>query len=125
MPIPIQTNLIMMDIRPSTTHLRGKRLRRPPLTGLAGRRFLHHLVDLLEGETLHLGHAEVSEQCRADAARAPNEENFGTEVGRVLVVADHVGRDEGDDHVEEPVGGGRDTDAAGANRQGEELTGRC
>lgn len=70
-----------------------------PSAGLAGGDLLQHLVGLLEGEPLHLWDEEVGE-CDGEAAEgAPEEEDFGAEVGVACVGADEVGGDDGDDLV--------------------------
>jgi len=85
-------------------HLGGVGGVRLPLGRSARGGLLHHLVDLLEGQTLGLGDEEpgVDEGARAQAS--PDEEHGGLEVA--LVSADHVRGDDGDDGVPEPVGGG-------------------
>lgn len=98
--------------------------RGPGLVGLPGggraRGSLgEHLVDLLERETLGLGHEEVREEEGQHTERAPDEEDLRAEVG--LVGGHHVGRDNADDAVPEPVGRGRDADTARADGQREEL----
>lgn len=90
-----------------------------PASGGAGSGLLHHLVDLLEGKTLGLGDEEVGVDEGAGAEGAPDEEDLGTEVA--LVSVDHVGGDDGDDAVPQPVGGGGEGDTAGTDGQGEDL----
>jgi hypothetical protein len=77
------------------THLDSEGGMGLPLGRGTGSSLLHHLVDLLQGETLGLGDQEVSVDEGASAQRAPNEEHLGAEVALVLV--DHVGSDDGDD----------------------------
>lgn len=90
-----------------------------PLGRGPGGGLLHHLVDLLERETLGLGDEEVGVDEGAGAETAPDEEDGRLEVAAFL--ADHVGSDDSDDGVPEPVGGGGETDTAGADGQGEDL----
>ena len=90
-----------------------------PLGRSAGSRLLHHLVDLLERETLGLGHEEVGVDESASAETAPHKEDGRLEVAALL--ADHVGGDDGDDGVPEPVGGGGETDTARADGEREDL----
>lgn len=83
------------DVLLGETHLRregavGLPLGRGPRGGL-----LHHLVDLLQGETFGLGDEEVGVDEGAGAKGAPDEEDFGLKVALVLV--DHVGGDDSDD----------------------------
>ena len=61
---------------------------RDPLGRGTGGGLLHHLVDLLQGETLGLGHEEVGVDEGARAKGAPDEENRGPEVA--LVRTGHV-----------------------------------
>ena len=56
-----------------------------------------HLVDLFEGQTLGFGNKEVDEEERNAAKTAPHEEDVGAEVGVVLLRADQVGSDDGND----------------------------
>lgn len=66
-----------------------------PAGGGTGSGLLHHLVDLLKGETLGLGNEEVGVDEGACAETAPDEEDRRSEVAFVGV--DHVGGDDGDD----------------------------
>jgi hypothetical protein len=111
---------------------------RHPLAGRTGSGLLEHAVDLLERETLGLGHEEVGEG-PADAAKtAPHEEDVGAEVGVALAGADEVGGDCCDDlgqislcesgrqrgfayAVPEPIGGGGETDTTGTDGEREDL----
>lgn len=85
----------------------------------AGGGLLHHLVDLLQGETLGLRDEEVGVDKGAGAEGTPDEEDLGLEVA--LVGVDHVGGDDGDDAVPEPVGGGGEGDTAGTDGEGEDF----
>ena len=100
-------------------HLGGVGGVRLPLGRSARGGLLHHLVDLLEGQTLGLGDEEpgVDEGARAQAS--PDEEHGGLEVA--LVSADHVRGDDGDDGVPEPVGGGGESNTTGADGEREDL----
>ena len=80
---------------------------------------LHHLVDLLEGEALGLGDEEVGVDEGSSTEAAPDEEDGRLHVA--LVGVGHVGGDDGDDGVPQPVGGGGEGDTAGADGQGEDL----
>lgn len=71
----------------------GERLAGNPLGRGAGSRLLHHLVDLLEGQTLGLGDQEVGVHEGAGAKTAPDEEHRGLQVS--VGLADHVGGDDG------------------------------
>lgn len=77
------------------THLDSEGAVGLPLGRGTGSGLLHHLVDLLQGETLGLGDQEVSVDEGAGAQRAPDEEHLGAEV--TLVLVNHVGGDDGDD----------------------------
>jgi hypothetical protein len=59
------------------THLSGEGGVRNPGTGVAGRHFFEHSVDLLEGKSLCLWHEEICEEHTDDAKGAPHEEDFG------------------------------------------------
>jgi hypothetical protein len=74
-----------------------------PRRALARSHLLHHLVDLLEREAPGLGHEEVGPEDAAAAQPAPDEKHFGPEVAVAWV--DHVGDDDADDAVPEPVRG--------------------
>lgn len=90
-----------------------------PLGGCAGGGLLHHLVDLLEGETLGLGDEEVRVDEGTGAEGTPDEEHGGLHVA--LVGVDHVGGDDGDDGVPEPVRGSGESDTTGSDGQREDL----
>ena len=90
-----------------------------PLGGGAGSSLLHHLVDLLEGETLGLRDEEVGVDEGASAETTPDEEDGGLEVA--LVGADHVGGDDSDDGVPEPVRGGGEGNTTGTDGEREDL----
>lgn len=70
---------------------------RLPLGRSAGGRLGKHLVDLLEGEALGLGHKQVSVDEAAGAEATPDVKHLGAQIALVLV--DHVGSDDGDDAV--------------------------
>lgn len=53
----------------------------------------------------------------------PYEEDGRAEVACTDV--DHVGGDDGDDGIPQPVGGRRESDATGTDREGEDLTCVC
>jgi hypothetical protein len=76
--------------------MRKRRMRHP--SGTRPRRaLLQHLIDLLERESLGLGHEEEGEGEGDAAEGAPEEEDFGAEVGVAGAGADEVGRDDTDD----------------------------
>jgi hypothetical protein len=100
-------------------HLGGVGAVRLPLGRGAGSGLLHHLVDLLEGETLGLRDEEPGVHEGARAQASPDEEDRRLEVA--LVGADHVRGDDGDDGVPEPVGGGGESNTTGADGERENL----
>ena len=63
---------------------------------------LHHLVDLLQGQTLGLGNDKDGEEQAEEEGAAPDEEHLDAQVALGLV--DDVGGNGGDDTVPEPVG---------------------
>ena len=91
-----------------------------PLGGSARRGLSHHLVDLLKRQTLGLGNQEVSVDERNCAETTPNEEHGRAKV--TLVRTDHVGSDNSDDGVPEPVGGSGQGNTTRTNGQREDLT---
>jgi hypothetical protein len=92
---------------------------RLPLGRSARGGLLHHLVDLLEGQTLGLGDEEPGVHEGARAQASPDEEDGGLEVA--LVGADHVRGDDSDDGVPEPVGCSGESNTTGADREREDL----
>lgn len=68
-----------------------------PRRRLAGCDLFQHFVDLFEREALGLGHEEVCEGEGEAAEGAPEEEDFGAEVGVALLGADEVWGDDCDD----------------------------
>jgi len=102
------------------THLGGEGGGGAPLGGGARAGLLHHLVDLLKGETLGFGDEEVGVDEGAGAETTPDEEDAGFEVS--LILGDHEGSDDTDDGVPQPVGGGRKSDTTGSDGQREDLT---
>lgn len=121
-------NLLVSDRRTGSnllvgeTHLVREGGVRGPLGRSARGGLLHHLVDLLQGQALGLWDEEVGVDKGAEAEGAPDEEDLGAQVA--LVRVDHVGGDDGDDAVPEPVGGGGQGDTAGTDRQREDLCDR-
>ena len=71
--------------------------------GRDGRRVLVEEVDLLEGKPLRLGDAEVREDERAQAGRAPDEEHLDLEARVSGAGVDEVGRGVRDSPVPEPA----------------------
>ena len=96
----------------------GLPLGRGPGSGLG-----HHLIDLLQGQTLGLVNHEVDESDADEAEAAPDEEDLGLQVGVAGALVDHVGGGVGDGPVEEPVGGGGHGEGLGADLEGEDLAG--
>lgn len=90
-----------------------------PLGRQAGGSLLHHLVNLLERQTLGLGNKEVGVDSGTGAKRTPEEENLGLEVA--VSVTNQVGGDDGNDGVPEPVGSSGQTDTTGADGEREDL----
>lgn len=70
---------------------------RNPLGRSAGGALLQHGVDLLQSETLGLGHEEVCVDEAQTAQTAPDVEDLGSKVS--LVGVNHVRSDDGDDAV--------------------------
>jgi hypothetical protein len=103
----------------SQAHVSGEGGMWLPPGGGAGSGLLEHAIDLFEGQTLGLWDEEEGVDEGDGAEAAPDEEDLGAQIA--LVGADHVGGDDGDDAVPEPVGGGREGDAARANGQREDL----
>jgi len=101
------------------THLGRVGRVRDPRSGSAGSCLLHHTIDLLEGKTLGLVDQDIGVNEAEGAERAPDEEDLSAKVG--LIGADHIGGDNGDDAVPEPVGGGGETDTTGADGKREDL----
>lgn len=97
-------------------HASTKGLGRAPLGRGTGRGLLHHEIDLLERQTLGLGHQEVGVDKGAGAESEPDVEHGRDES------ADHVRRNNGNDAVPEPVGGGGQSNTAGPDGQREDLT---
>jgi hypothetical protein len=80
-------------------------------------------IDLLERKALCLGHAEVREDSREEARRAPDKEDLHAEVGVPGARVDEVGRGVADAEVPEPVGGSGHAHSLGANSEREDLAG--
>jgi len=97
----------------------GEGLGGPPLGRSAGSCLFHHLVNLLQCKTLGLGHEEVGVDKGAGTETAPDEEDRRFEVASIGV--DHVGSNNGDDSVPEPVGGCGEAHTSGADRERENL----
>lgn len=91
-----------------------------PLGRGTGSGLLHHLVDLLERQALGLGNEEVGVDEGSSAETTPDEEDGRLHVSAVL--ADHVGGDDGNDGVPEPVGGSGETNTTGADGEREDLS---
>jgi hypothetical protein len=91
-----------------------------PLGGGTGGGLLHHAVDLLEGKTLGLGNQEPRVDEGASTETGPDEEDGRSEVA--LVGVDHVGGDDSDDGVPQPVGGGGEGNTTRSDGKREDLT---
>lgn len=103
----------------SQAHIRSEgSMRLPPGRG-PWRSLLQHTINLLERQALRLRDQEVRIDKGAGAETTPNEEDFGSQVP--FVGADHVGSDDSDDAVPEPVGCGGESYTTGADGQGEDL----
>ena len=102
------------------THISSKGAVWDPLRGVSWRSLLKHTIDLLKRKSLGLRDEEVGVNEADSAERAPDEEHLRTKVA--LVLADHVGGNDRDDAVPEPVRGGRETDTTGSNRDREDFT---
>jgi hypothetical protein len=59
-----------------------------PTGGLAGGNFVHHSVNLLEGQSFGLRDEEVGEEDTDGASGSPEEEDLWSEVG--LILSDEV-----------------------------------
>lgn len=92
---------------------------RHPFGRLAGCSLLQHTVNLLERQTLGLGNQEVGEEDARSARSTPDEEDLRLEIA--ILGIDHVGSDEADDKVPQPVRCCRERDALGADGQREDL----
>ncbi|GMG06007.1 unnamed protein product [Aspergillus oryzae] len=73
------------DVLLGESHVGGEGGVRLPLGRGPWRGLLHHLVDLLEGESLGLGDEEVGVEEGAGAEGSPDEEHLGLEIALVLV----------------------------------------
>lgn len=104
----------------TSAHLSGKGGSGLPAGRGTGGGLLHHLVDLLEGQTLGLGDQEVGVDESASAETSPDEEDGGLQVA--LIGTDHVGGDDGDDGVPQPVGSSGQSNTTRSDRQREDLT---
>jgi hypothetical protein len=91
-----------------------------PLGGGSRSRLFEHLVDLLEGKTLGFGHQQERVDKGGSAETTPDEEDGRSQVSSVFT--DHVGGDDGDDGVPQPVGSGRQGNTSRSDRQGENFT---
>ena len=98
----------------------GEGVGRLPLGRGPGGGLGHHLIDLLQGQTLGLGNEEVGVDESDCAETSPDEEHRGAKV--TLIDTDHVGGNDGDDGVPEPVGGGGERNTTGADGERENLT---
>jgi len=91
-----------------------------PFGRCTGGCLLHHLVNLLERETLCLWDEEVGPHEGGCAETAPDEEDGRLQVSLVLV--DHVRGDNGNDGVPQPVGGSGQTNTTGSDGKWEDFT---
>ena len=90
-----------------------------PLGRVTGVGLLHHLVDLLERQTLGLRDEEVRVNKGGGAETEPDEEDGRPQV--TLIGVNHVGGDNGNDSVPEPVGGGGESDTTRSDGEREDL----
>ena len=91
-----------------------------PASGLSGRDFVHHSVDLFKSKTLGFGNEEVGVEDAAEAKGSPHEEDLGLQVS--LVSTDQVGSDDRNDAVPQPVGSSGKTDTTGTDGKREDFT---
>lgn len=70
---------------------------RSPFSTIPWGSLLQHLVNLLEGETLHLRDEEVGESHGEDTEGSPDKEDLCSEVGVSFLRSHEVGSDDGDD----------------------------
>lgn len=110
---------VLLDGLLGHAHLGGVGGVRHPLGRVAGSGLLEHLVDLLESETLGLGDEEVGVDKAAGAEGAPDVEDLGAQVALVLV--NHVGGNDGDDAIPQPVGCGGQGNTTGSDLEREDL----
>lgn len=90
-----------------------------PASRSTGSRLLHHAVDLLQRQTLGLGDEEVGVDEGASAKTTPHEEDARLQVA--VSLTNHVGCNDGNNGVPQPVGGGGQGDTTGTDGQGEDL----
>ena len=74
---------------------------RDPLGRVSRGRLFKHFVDLLEGKTFGFRHQKVRVHKSGCAEAAPDEEHARLQVA--LVTANHVGRDDSDDSIPQPI----------------------
>lgn len=90
--------MVLVRVRiASHTHLLSKCLRRSPSGRRPRRSLRHHLIYLLQRETLGLWNQEVRIEEATPTETSPNPEHVGPEVAEVR--ADHVGGDNCDNGV--------------------------
>ena len=84
------------------THIRSEGAVWDPLGRVSWRSLLKHAINLLKRETLGLRDEEVGVHEAAKAQASPEEEDLGAEV--TVFLAHHVGGDDSNDAVPQPVG---------------------
>lgn len=99
----------------SVSLLGSESVMRSPLGGVARIGLLQHGIDLLECQTLGLGDQEEGVNEAACAQTSPHVEDLGAQVG--LVRVHHVGSNDGNDAVPQPVGGSGEGNTSGADLQ--------
>lgn len=102
------------------SHLGGECGVGAPLGRRAGGRLLQHAIHLFQREALGFRHEQVGVNETEGAERAPNEKHLLPQIGGVLT--HHVRGDDGNDAVPQPVRGGGEADAAGADGEREDLS---
>jgi len=102
-------------------HISGESAVRDPFGGCPWSSLFQHTINLLEGETLGLGNEDECIDQAQGAEGAPNEEDARTEIGFMWICADHIGGDDCDDAVPEPVGSGGEGDTTGSDGQREDF----
>ena len=112
----ISTSLSLSSHHPG---LLGIRRMRDPSRRRPRRRLLHHPIYLLQAQPLGLGDAKVGEQQTQTTRAAPDEEDLRLQIALILV--HHVGSNDTDNAVPEPITRRRERHALGADWQGEQL----
>lgn len=113
--------LSMLDLVLLSVSLLGsKGIVRSPLGGVARVGLLQHGVDLLQRQTLGLRDQEECVNEAACAQTSPHVKDLGAQVG--LVRVHHVGSNDGNDAVPQPVGRSGEGNTSGADLQRVDFT---